>query len=1238
MDFRGTASYFIIIFNLIVLFYFVALNTIYLMLFTAAYIATRKYTRRRKVVDLYEVFRSPLTPSVSVMVPAYNEEATILESLRSVLLLHYPRFEVVVINDGSTDRTLEVMKERYKLRRITKLVPERVPCELIRDVYISSEFENLVVVDKENGGKSDALNAGINVSRYDLMCVLDADSLMEADGLLKVARPFIEDPSRTVAVGGLVRIVNGCEVEGGAVTEVRLPRKFLPNLQVVEYLRAFLGGRMGWSALRSLLIISGAFGLFKKENVIDVGGYRKETVGEDMDLVVRMHRDLRERKIKYRMYFVPDPVCWTEAPEKYGQLARQRDRWQRGLLEAMTGNIRMLFNPRYGVIGLFAMPYFFFFEMLGPPVELLGYAAVILALALSMVDFAFFYLFIAIAFLYSMITSLFSVYLEGLAFQRYPRIPSLLKLAAFAIIENIGYRQVNAWWRSKAFITVFTRRKKWGAMERRGYVEPEEKPEKEKAPRPRARYAWLLLIPIIALAIVLPWQFLRNRKPTGNYLSEIPTVAESNGTQTIARANGRYFDIHLENGWKRFTVKGANVGIALPGKWFSEFPANEDLYQSWFEEIAAMNVNTIRIYTLLDPVFYRTLDKFNKSSPRKLMLLQEIWPADEIPENNLYDQEYTREYREEISMDIDALMGKANIPERQGRAWGNFDTDVSQYLLGVMIGREILYEEASTTNAMNPDKNGYKGSYIQTTGPSNAVETWLAETCDYTVEVMQEEYDWQIPVCFVSWPTLDPMVHPTESTPGVPKEQEHEDIEILDPNHLSAGPDSRAGLFACYHIYPYYPDFMNREPAYAEYRDDDGVLRYGGYLKQFMELHPNYPALMGEFGMSTSMGIAHLQPEGFNHGGVSEKEQGEQITRMYEAMLDEGFAGGVIFEWADEWAKRAWVDMAYMIPFDRHIYWHNMMDPEQNFGVMAYDPDHDPFSGGEAQYYLANEEDKAETGSGSEIKRISVDSDAAFAYLQVEFSGEQGNELKPGSDGDMELLVGIDTFGDDNGTRSLPAEGLPELPTGVEFLLKINSKDGGLLLARPDYNRGENKFIAAPSVDPEFVEIRLLVNREQINTETGELFPIEYTNDSILQYGDFDPESDQYYSLANWFVEDDGKKLTVRLPWLLLNVSDPSSNTVLHDERNDLPPGPSAIVREYPRDGLGTQKTQGFLFYTVLTGSKGLLDFQPEKGTNSWDEAKRYDWPGWDQPKYRSRLKKSYELITNFFFGIKDTR
>jgi cellulose synthase/poly-beta-1,6-N-acetylglucosamine synthase-like glycosyltransferase len=461
----------IIMFNVMVFVYFIMLNSMYLVLFTAAFFQTRKYLARAKSIDLDEVFRSPLTPSISVLIPAFNEESVILDVVAATLSLEYPHFEVVVINDGSTDGTLELLQERYRLQRVTRMMECRVACGFVRGVYISPGDERLVVVDKTNGGKADALNAGINVSIHDIICVVDADSLVEPDALLKIARPFLEKPDQTVAAGGVIRIANGCTVENSRVTKVRLPHSYWANVQIVEYMRAFLGARLGWAAFRGMLIISGAFGGFDRRTVIEIGGYNPDTVGEDMELVVRMHRYLRKNKRPYRMYFLPDPVCWTQVPENYAGVARQRDRWQRGLIESLNNNATMLLNPRYGVIGMLAMPYYVFFELMGPMIELLGYTMVIVALSLGMIDFGFLYLFLTVSILYGVIVSVIAVFIEGIAYRHYPRFPALLKLTLYAVLDNVGYRQITTWWRTKAYFTYYTRRRKWGESHRTRYAE-----------------------------------------------------------------------------------------------------------------------------------------------------------------------------------------------------------------------------------------------------------------------------------------------------------------------------------------------------------------------------------------------------------------------------------------------------------------------------------------------------------------------------------------------------------------------------------------------------------------------------------------------------------------------------------------------------------------------------------------------------------------------------------------------
>jgi cellulose synthase/poly-beta-1,6-N-acetylglucosamine synthase-like glycosyltransferase len=461
----------VIAYNVIVVIYFVILNLSYLMTTLFAYYALRKYANRLQTVDIEDLISRGGVPPITLLAPAYNEEATCVESVRALLTLRYPEYEVVVINDGSRDRTVEVLCDAYEMEPAERLPTAELATAEVRGVYRSRRHHNLWLIDKANGGKADALNAGVNYCRTPLFCAMDADTLLERDALIRVIRPFLEDDA-TVAAGGIIRIVNGCRVEHGTVTDVRLPSNPLARLQVLEYLRAFLGGRMGWDALDAMLIISGAFGIFRRALVVEVGGYWTDTVGEDMELVVRLHRHCRENDIRYRIAFVPDPVAWTECPESLRILSRQRDRWQRGLWQALMRHKVMLFNPKYGRIGFLAFPYFFFLEMLGPAVELGGYFTFALAVASGRISYLFAAAFLMVAFVFGTALSIATVGLEELTFRRYTRFSDLFRLLLVAIAENFGYRQINSFWRIRGLLSLNKQKKGWGAMTRKGFQRP----------------------------------------------------------------------------------------------------------------------------------------------------------------------------------------------------------------------------------------------------------------------------------------------------------------------------------------------------------------------------------------------------------------------------------------------------------------------------------------------------------------------------------------------------------------------------------------------------------------------------------------------------------------------------------------------------------------------------------------------------------------------------------------------
>ena len=462
------------IFNVIVLTYFVVLNIGYFITGLFAFRSLRRYVRRLRTLDIEDLLGSAGMPPITPVAPAFNEEPTCVESVRSLLTLKYGDFEILFVNDGSKDGTLARMIESFDLEPTFRLPTGNITTKPVRGVYRSRSHPKLWMIDKENGGKADTLNAGLNYCRTPLFCGMDADSLLEREALTRIVRPFVED-ARTVAAGGIIRIVNGCTVNEGTVTNVRLPSEMVPRLQVLEYLRAFLAGRMGWHEMEATLIISGAFGVFRRDLVVEVGGYATDTVGEDMELVVRLHRLCREKKIPYTIGFVPDPVAWTECPATLKVLGRQRDRWQRGLIETLWRHRTMLFNPKYGRVGMLAYPYFVFLEMLAPVVETFGYFTFLAAWLLGRLSAPFATAFFGLSIGLGIGLSFTAVALEEVGFRRYPRRRDLYTLIWVAVVENFGYRQLTMWWRLRGTFNVLRKTKSWGRMDRQGFG-PKTKP------------------------------------------------------------------------------------------------------------------------------------------------------------------------------------------------------------------------------------------------------------------------------------------------------------------------------------------------------------------------------------------------------------------------------------------------------------------------------------------------------------------------------------------------------------------------------------------------------------------------------------------------------------------------------------------------------------------------------------------------------------------------------------------
>jgi cellulose synthase/poly-beta-1,6-N-acetylglucosamine synthase-like glycosyltransferase len=458
-----------VILDVIIVFAFVS-NFNYFVLMALGFFVLRTQRTTEGSVERDPLFKSRLMPAISILAPAHNEELSIAQSTRSMLQLEYPDHEVIVVNDGSDDRTLQVLIDEFHLYKSTRQPLHNLPTAAVKAVYESQNLK-LLVIDKENGGKSDSLNAAINYASTPLIAAVDSDSLLESNSLLLVVRPFLEDES-TIAVGGIIRVVNGCKVEQGAVTQVGAPRTLLTKFQVVEYLRAFLGGRVALSYMNSLLLISGAFGLFRRDSVIEAGGFELGSLAEDLELVIRLHRISREKKRPYKIVFVPTPVCWTEVPDSWKNLKVQRRRWQRGGIESMWKHRDMLFNPKFGVVGCFGMPYLLLLELLGPCIEVTGYVITIVGLLVGFISMTTALLFLIGSVLFGTMISISAVLLEEFTTRRYAHPLDLASLIVAAFVENFGYRQMNALWRFRGILDVFGKKQKrvWGRMTRRGFA------------------------------------------------------------------------------------------------------------------------------------------------------------------------------------------------------------------------------------------------------------------------------------------------------------------------------------------------------------------------------------------------------------------------------------------------------------------------------------------------------------------------------------------------------------------------------------------------------------------------------------------------------------------------------------------------------------------------------------------------------------------------------------------------
>ncbi len=439
-----------------------------LMIVVSAVVEIRRIRQRDRHQMWRRVMASPIAPKISVLVPAFNEEITVCDTVQGLLALAYPNLEIVVINDGSPDRTAEVLAEQFDLQSIHPAFQRVIETAEVKSLYLSTREPRLVMIDKLNGGKADSLNAGLNVASGDLVCAIDADTLVAPDALQLLVAPFLNQ-SNVVAVGGTVRLTNDSPIRAARVTKLVVPKRVLPALQAVEYVRAFVIGRLGWNALGGNLIISGAFGLFDRDAVIAVGGYETGSIGEDMELIVRLRRRAYEDRRTARVEFLPDPVAWTEAPEQARVLARQRNRWQRGLMDVLLRHRRMIFNPRYKSAGLLAMPYFLIVEFMAPLIEFVGLVLLTIGLVTGVLDWSVLWL-VGASYGFGTAVTILTLLFDDLAFRSYPKMRFRIALAGYAVFEQLVYRPLTLLWRLWGIQLFLRGRKEWGLQVRKGFA------------------------------------------------------------------------------------------------------------------------------------------------------------------------------------------------------------------------------------------------------------------------------------------------------------------------------------------------------------------------------------------------------------------------------------------------------------------------------------------------------------------------------------------------------------------------------------------------------------------------------------------------------------------------------------------------------------------------------------------------------------------------------------------------
>ena len=713
----------------------------------------------------------------------------------------------------------------------------------------------------------------------------------------------------------------------------------------------------------------------------------------------------------------------------------------------------------------------------------------------------------------------------------------------------------------------------------------------------------------------------------------LPPLVRPRNLQMPARIEGLGFQVtDGRGGWRPFFIKGMNLGAALPGRYPSQFP-DKATYAGWIGEMAELGVNAIRVYTIHPPGFYEALAEYNAKAAKPIWLIHGVW-TELPPEDDFRNEDWWGHWRAEMRKVVDLIHGRADIPPQPGHASGTYRADVSKWTLAIILGREWEPDSVEAYNARHPGLADYQGRFLAVK-QGNATEVFMTVAMDYFLDYEFDTYHAQRPLAYTNWPTLDPLTHPTESTKdeelawrrklGLPigKGEIHEydnDAVSLDMEKVDARPLCQAGLFASYHAYPYYPDFLNLDPGYARGGDN-----YAAYLRDLVAHHRKHPVVISEFGVPSSRLVAHWQPQGMTHGGQSEREQGEQDARLFRDIHDSGCAGGMLFAWIDEWFKKNWLVIQYEVPLDRKPLWYNAEDAEENYGLIAYRPGTE----GPAIRIDGKAGDWAKVPdylAGPDL-RLKVLADEGWLHLGLFFKGPIPDWAKEG------FAVGIDTHGIALGDHRLPWGLGLRSQAGLEFMVRFQGAQSAVYADGPYdlfTHRLDRPYRSVDNDAGSFVMPRTESNRPRIGRD-GTRFPGHRQEIGWLRRGTLDRTDPAFDSRSEWLEGDAGggwSFLEARIPWGLLNVTDPSSRRVIQDA---VPPG----------DEVGTTVTDGFRLCLVRfrvgtpealvpTGSlpvalEGRLPLPP-----------LFSWPGWEHPTFHRVRKQSFDLVKACLHGLPD--